>query len=283
MMHTDIHQAVTDQVIEMMAATGTDWVKPFSGGTPMNATTGNEYRGINVLLLAMAGPKHWASFRQWQTNGAQVRKGQKGTRIVFFKMMERENSQGKTDNFPVIRFSTVFSADQVDGWDAPVAPDRPVIEAIAAADAWVEATGAGVTFNDAGRCFYERGRDVISMTHPSRFAATPTSTPSESYYATLLHELTHWTGSEQRLARTTGKRFGDDAYAMEELVAELGSAMQCSMLGVTNEPREDHAHYLNAWLVALKGDKRLIFTAAAAAQKACDFIKDLQKSAAQAA
>ena len=281
-MKTDIYQAVTDQVIEMMEAAGTDWVKPFAGGTPMNATTGNEYRGINVLLLAMAGPQHWASFKQWQTKGAQVRKGEKGTRIVFFKMMERENA-GKTDTFPMIRFSTVFSSDQVDGWDAPATPARPVVEAIAAADAWVEATGADVTFNDAGRCFYERGQDVISMTRRSQFTGTPTSTPSESYYATLLHELTHWTGSEQRLARTKGKRFGDDAYAMEELVAELGSAMQCSMLGVTNEPREDHAHYLNAWLAALKGDKRMIFTAAAAAQKACDFIRNLQKSAAQAA
>ena len=281
-MKTDIYQAVTDQVIEMMEAAGTDWVKPFAGGTPTNATTGNEYRGINVLLLAMAGPQHWASFKQWQTKGAQVRAGEKGTRIVFFKMMERENA-GKTDTFPMIRFSTVFSSDQVDGWDAPATPDRPIVEAIAAADAWVEATGAEVKFNDAGRCFYERGQDAISMTHPSQFTGTPTSTPSESYYATLLHELTHWTGSEQRLARTKGKRFGDDDYAMEELVAELGSAMQCSMLGVTNEPREDHAHYLNAWLAALKGDKRMIFTAAAAAQKACDFIKNLQKSAAKAA
>jgi antirestriction protein ArdC len=271
-MKTDVYQEVTNQVVEMMETAGANWIKPFealAGGMPMNATTGNEYRGINVLLLAMAGGQHWASFKQWQTKGAQVRKGEKGTRIVFFKMLERENAKG----------------------GAPAAPERPVsaVEAIAAADAWVEATGAEVRFNDHGRCFYSPGQDFISMSQPSSFTATPTSTQSELYYATLLHELTHWTGSEHRLARTNGKRFGDDAYAMEELVAELGAAMQCVMLGVTNEPREDHAHYLNGWLTALKGDKRLIFTAAAEAQKACDFIRlavDVRQtvqSAAQAA
>ena len=287
-MKIDVYQEVTNQVVEMMETAGANWIKPFealAGGMPMNATTGNEYRGINVLLLAMAGGQHWASFKQWQTKGAQVRKGEKGTRIVFFKMLERENAKGGTDKFPMIRYSTVFSAEQVDGWDAPAAPERPVsaVEAIAAADDWIEATGADIRFNDHRGCFYLPGQDFISMANPETFTATPTSTQSELYYSTLLHELTHWTGSEHRLARTKGKRFGDDAYAMEELVAELGAAMQCVMLGVTNEPREDHAHYLNGWLKALKGDKRLIFTAAAEAQKACDFIKNLQQSAAEAA
>lgn len=113
---------------------------------------------------------------------------------------------------------------------------------------------------------------MIQLPDRAAFVGTATSTAQESYYSTLLHELTHWTAPEHRCNRALGKRFGDSAYAMEELVAELGAAFLCADLGVTNEPRMDHAQYLASWLTVLKGDNRAIFAAASAASKAVEFL-----------
>ena len=110
-----------------------------------------------------------------------------------------------------------------------------------------------------------------------RFIGTETSTATEGWYSTLLHELTHWTGASHRMDRTFGKRFGDDAYAMEEMVAELGAAFLCGDLGITAEPRPDHAAYIENWLRILKADRKAIFTAASAANKAAEYLAGLSK------
>lgn len=119
---------------------------------------------------------------------------------------------------------------------------------------------------------YRHDVDCIELPERERFAGTDTSSPSESYYGVLLHELTHWSGAPHRLNRVFGKRFGDSAYAFEELVAELGSAFLCSRFEIRNEPRYDHMTYLSSWLDVLGRDTRAIFLAAGLAQRATDYL-----------
>jgi antirestriction protein ArdC len=143
------------------------------------------------------------------------------------------------------------------------------------AEAFVAATGASIS-HGGGRAFYRPATDSIQLPPREAFVGSPTSTPAEAYYSTLLHELTHWTSAPSRCNRELGKRFGDDAYAIEELVAELGTAFLCADLGITDEPRADHAQYLAAWLSILKADKKAIFTAASKASEAAAFLAALQ-------
>ncbi|MFA6032215.1 MAG: zincin-like metallopeptidase domain-containing protein [Myxococcota bacterium] len=129
--------------------------------------------------------------------------------------------------------------------------------------------------NERKQIHHWRATDSITMPDRHRFVGTKTSTATEGWYSTLLYELTHWSGAEARCARTFGERFGDDAYAMEEMVAELGAAFLCGDLGITAEPRADHADYIGHWLRILKGDRKAIFTAASAANKAAEYLKSI--------
>jgi antirestriction protein ArdC len=165
----------------------------------------------------------------------------------------------------------------VDG-DQPLAIDAPpatVITPIEQAEAFVSATGASISHGGA-RAFYRPATDSIQLPPREAFIGSLTSTPAEAYYSTLLHELTHWTGAETRCNRQLGKRFGDQAYAIEELVAELGAAFLCADLGITDEPRADHAQYLASWLSVLKADKKAIFTAASKASETAAFLAAFQ-------
>ena len=284
----DHYQLITDQVIALMEEHGSDWTNPMvsgtAGGWPVNPVTGKRYNGINVALLLMAGGGHWATYKQWATKGCQVRKGEKATGIVFFKRIEVKDKidPTKTDTIPMLRGYSVFRADQVDGefaeqFNAPAEDRRDETVQIDAVNDWVAATGADIRTVDGGRAFYSPGTDSIQMPPRSGFDATATSTATETYHNTLLHELAHWTGHKSRLDRLgKASRFGDTAYAREELVAELAAAYQCVELGVSSAPRPDHAKYLNGWLAALKNDKRLIVKAASRAQAAVDYIADLQ-------
>ena len=137
----------------------------------------------------------------------------------------------------------------------------------------VAGTGASVRIH-GDSAHYTPSTDTITMPDRERFFATSSGSAAQNWYATLLHELVHWSGADHRLARTFGKRFGDDAYAMEELVAELGSAFLCGDLGLSTSPRPDHASYLASWLKVLKADNRAIFTAASAAAKAADYLHE---------
>jgi antirestriction protein ArdC len=138
-------------------------------------------------------------------------------------------------------------------------------------EAFVKATGVRIQEGVPEAC-YRRGLDFIQMPQSVWFIGSKTSTPTQAYYATLLHELTHWTGAPHRLDREFGKRFGDHAYAFEELVAELGAAFLCSAFRIANAPRPDHASYLAGWLSVLKDDPRAIFTASSKAQEAIEYL-----------
>jgi antirestriction protein ArdC len=163
------------------------------------------------------------------------------------------------------------------GYQPPVIDPSPgtVIKPIQQAKSFVAATGA-IIHHGGGRAYYRPSTDSIHLPPREAFIGTPRSTPAESYYSTLCHEMTHWTSAEARCNRQLGKRFGDQAYAMEELVAELGAALLCADLHITDEPRPDHAQYLASWLAVLKTDKKAIFTAALKASEATAFLAALQ-------
>jgi antirestriction protein ArdC len=298
----DVHEAVTNTIIAAIEAGAGEWKMPWhrSGGAlsrPVNIASSKAYRGVNILSLWVAAEARgytsnvWGTYRQWQAAGAQVRKGEKGSLVVFYKELRfnpdgaggddagDNSNDGLTEKRLFARASTVFNAAQVDGYEAPSEPDIPApveFDPIAVADAFVAGTGARIRYG-GDRAYYSPGSDHIQMPPAETFVGTETSTPVEAFYSTELHELVHWSGAKHRLDRQFGKRFGDEAYAAEELVAELGAAFLCADLEVSLIPRPDHAAYVANWLKILKSDKKAIFTAASKAQQAVGYLEALQR------
>jgi len=274
-----MHEEVTARILESLenGANGGDWKPPWvsqaAAGIPSNAATGAAYRGVNILnLWAEAqirgfSSSQWATFRQWQTKGATVRKGEKASRVVFYKRLEIEDEEAEDGRrvLPMLRYSSVFNAAQVDGYEPPPPPPAPNgADVLAEVDSYLERTGADWRENE-GRAFYAPQDDYISLPRRELFLST------DGYYSTAFHELTHWTGAPARLARDLSGRFGGAAYAAEELIAELGAAFHCAQWRITPEPREDHARYIAHWIRLLKDDKKAIFTAAARASDSVEF------------
>lgn len=305
----DVHEAITQKIVAAIeAGAGTfemPWHRPGVAFTlPKNASTEKTYRGSNILSLWIDADakkfEHqvWATYKQYAELGAQVRKGEKGSLIVKYgewvPKTERDSSKpdksGDDDDSGKRLFAKaayVFNIDQV---DAPAelrarllpasAPRPDLTTRLAHVDAFIANTQA--EFREGGQRAFYRHRDstgegdFIQMPERALFTGTATSTPTESYESTRLHELTHWVGAEHRLNRTFGEKFGDKAYAFEELVAELSSAFLCAELGLTNTPRIDHAQYCASWLEVLKGDTKAIFTAASLATRAVDYLNGMQ-------
>lgn len=288
----DIHAEITNKLIAAIEAGPGKPVMPWrrSAGPlfrPVNALTGNAYNGINIVSLWVSAEAQsyaapiWATYRQWSELGAQVRKGEKSSLVVFYKEYVTDPDPDDADDDGkrrMARASYVFNAAQVDGYALPSAPE-PLgpVDRIAAVDRFIAATGARVE-HGGERAYYRPSTDHIQMPDEGLFCGTDTMSRGEAYYAVLTHELTHWSGAPTRLGRDMGKRFGDAAYAAEELVAELASAFLCSELGITQDTRADHAQYLAHWLKLLKEDSRAIFTAAAKASEAVAYLKRLQPS-----
>lgn len=282
----DIHQHITDQIVATIEKGAGEFRLPWhSGGNiicPTNIASRKAYRGVNIIALWAASEARgfttgvWGTYRQWAEAGAQVRKGEKSSYVVFYKEIDVAAEEGnvETETRMFARATPVFSAEQVEGY-TPLARPESTVEPIAVADAFVQATQARIE-HGGSRAYYRPSTDSIQLPLREDFIGTTTSTPQEAYYSTLLHELTHWTSHTDRCDRQLGKRFGDDAYAMEELVAELGAAFLCAELGITSDPRDDHAQYLASWLKVMKGDKKAIFTAASAASKAVTYLQGLQ-------
>lgn len=254
------------------------WTQSWTGsfGLPTNAVTHKAYRGGNVLWFWMTAEvngydsNEWATYKQWATIGAQVRKGEKSTygiKWVFPTEADRAKAlaQGKPAPRAFPRTFSVFNAAQVDGY---VAPERETVNAIEHAEAFFASQGARIV---EGQPAYSPRTDVISLPPIDAF------TDAESYYATSAHEHTHRTGAESRLARDGIVKFdgfGSPQYAFEELVAELGAAFTCAFLGISTTPRPDHAAYLANWIRAIRDDSKVIYKAASAAQKAVDYLID---------
>ncbi len=282
----DLHQQITDRILEAMEtaqATGKRlWGSQPS--LPLNFATGKPYTGINTLILWAAGLKHgyaspyWLTYKQAAEQGGQVRKGEHGELCVFYKPWETEqtNDTGETETKrgAVLKSFRVFNLDQIDGITAPAREERPAFVALQEAERILAASPAPIHLGGT-QAYYHLATDTIHLPERERF------TSPEAFYSVALHELTHSSGHPSRLDRTFGKRFGDEAYAMEELVAEMGSAFLNAELGIINATLEDHADYLASWVKILKSDRKAILTAAAQAAKAQAFIRGLAAPAAQ--
>ena len=248
------------------------------------ATVGRPIVAMNILLLwgeaiakGYAAPI-WMTFKQALELDAHVRKGEHGSLVVYANSITKTETNEKGEDterqIPFLKGYTVFNVEQIEALPAHyyAKPENPLplSERIESADRFMTATGATMQ-HGGNRAFYAPGRDLVQMPPFEAFR------DKESYYATALHELTHWTSHKSRLDRSfDAKRFGDHGYAREELVAELGAAFLCADLGITPEIRDDHAAYLAHWLKVLTEDKRAIFSAAAHAQRAADFLHGLQ-------
>lgn len=282
----DVYEEVTAAVVEALQAGVKPWEKPWSGGNvPTHALrhNGMPYRGVNVLILWMAaaakgyGSAFWMTYRQAAELGGQVRKGERSTVVVYYgaTKIAEENQDGEEEerNIRFLKQFNVFNADQIEGLPAhyyakPV-PLAPAVERIAELEAFVAATGADIENRGTLAC-YSEALDAIRMPPIEAFKN------AEYYYSTLCHELTHWTKHRSRLAREFGRKaLDDEAYAREELVAELGSAFLGAEFGFAPGHIEDHAAYIASWLKVLENDKRAIFQAAAHAQRAVDFLLQL--------
>jgi antirestriction protein ArdC len=279
----DIYQRVTDQIVKAIEEGTGAYKMPWrnSGGftsSPINAVSKRPYRGINILLLwATAYEKGytsgtWATYKQWEALGAQVRKGEKSASVVFWKVLnvgdneESEPSDEKDSRRIVMaRDYWVFNADQVEGYKKPETPTVSRAERITRAEEFFRLLEIDLR-PGGNRAYYNPSMDSVHMPAFDAFKEPL------FYYSVFSHETTHWTGSEKRLNRDMKSRFGTEGYAMEELIAELGAAFLCCALDLPSDPRKDHAPYIASWLKALKNDKRAIFTAAAKAQEAIDWM-----------
>lgn len=286
-MKNDLYAEITAQMVDALRAGTKPWVRPWSvhgPGLPYNQSTQKTYSGINVFLLACQAigqgysSDAWLTFKQAQILGGSVKKGEKGTRCVFFKTIEKtgRNDQGEdeTTRFPVINGFTVFNLDQIDGIEPEVPPVREW-EPIASAESLWSSFDCQ-TVHGGNRACYVPSLDRIHMPQREQFAK------AEDYYCTLLHEMGHATGHKSRLDRPLVARYGTDAYAFEELVAEFTSWFLCAETGLQGELQ--HQSYIQSWIRVLKFDKRALFKAAAQAQKARDYIVQCaQEKAEQAA
>jgi antirestriction protein ArdC len=293
----DVYTRVTDRIIADLEKGVRTWLKPWKAehaagriSRPLRHN-GTPYQGMNILLLwgeamdkGYTAPI-WMTYKQAQELGAQVRKGETAALVVYANKLTRtetgESGEEIEKQIPFMKGYSVFNVEQVDGLPAhyyaqPVNP-LPLADRLDYAEKFLANTGAQIR-HGGNRAYYSPAQDAVQMPPFEAF------NDKESYYATILHELTHWTSHKSRLDRSfNAKRFGDNGYAREELVAELGAAFLSADLGITPEVREDHAAYLAHWLKALKEDSRAIFSAAAHAQRAADFLQGLQKERAAAA
>jgi antirestriction protein ArdC len=271
-MNTD---AITAAILKALDGPLPAWRRPWrsigAGNVPRNAITARPYHGVNFAILAMTGAAYgsqeWLTYRQAQACGGFVRKGEKGTQIVFWKISDREKVQPdgttKKGKSALMRVYTVFNVEQCDELKLP---KREKLEPVAvpSMDALFAALHADVKHGGDRAC-YSPELDYISLPRPETF-----STP-DYYAATALHELGHWTGHKTRLARDLANRFGSEAYAAEELVAELTSAYLCAQLGI-DCALEHHASYIENWRRIVKDDPRAIVTAASKANAAAVYI-----------
>lgn len=290
-MRTDVYQKITDQIMSELEKGVRPWMKPWNAEHAAGRITrplrgnGIPYQGINVLMLWSAAMEKgfaapiWMTFKQAMEFKAHVRKGEQGSLVVYADKIIRTETDAETGEaseqaIPFMKGYTVFNVEQIDGlpdrFYAKAAPRGETVQRIARVESFIAATAANVR-HGGNRAFYSPASDHVQMPVIEAFR------DAESYYATLAHEVTHWTCHPSRLDRDFGrKRYGDEGYAMEELVAELGSAFLSADLDLTPEVREDHASYIASWIKVLKNDKRAIFSAASHAQRAADFLHGLQ-------
>ena len=294
-MKADVYERITGQIVTELEKGVRPWFKPWNAEHAAGRITrplrsnGIPYRGINVLMLwseamtkGYAAPI-WMTFKQALELNACVKKGEKGSLVVYASKVTRTEIDGDSGNeverdIPFMKGYTVFNAEQCEGLPAqytakPEAPALTPMQRLETADRFFAATRADIRHGGT-RAYCAEGPDYVQMPPFETFR------DAESHASVTAHELIHWTKRGKRLARDFGRvRHGDEGYAREELVAELGAAFLCADLELTPEVREDHAAYIASWITVLKRDTRAIFSAAAQAQRAADYLQSLQPDA----
>lgn len=290
----DVYTRITNQIISHLEKGVRPWVRPWNAEHAAGRITrplrhnGKPYSGINVLSLwASAMTQNfvapiWMTFNQATELDGHIRKGEKGSIVVYSDRIVRKETDERTGDevereIPFLKGYVVFNVEQIEGlpevYYAKATPKLDPVSRIDHVEKFFRGLGADIR-HGGNRAFYSIAADMIQM---------PPFDDADSYYATLAHECTHWTGNKSRLDRDFGgHRFGSEGYAVEELVAELGAAFLCADLELALEPREDHANYIATWLNVLAADNRAVFTAAAHAQRAAEYInRTVTDSAAQ--
>jgi antirestriction protein ArdC len=282
----DLYSEVTARIVAELEAGAAPWVKPWSAtpgqNVPCNAVSNRPYSGCNVILLWLARGRGWPTprfltFKQAAEAGGSVRKGEHGTRVYFVKQLtvhdrsQPTNSEDATKLVPMLREYTVFNVSQCDGLPERITNPAPTKvrnpgQRDPLADQFLACSGADIR-EGAGEAYYAPGADFISLPSFAAFKG------ADHFYNVAFHELTHWTGHKARCARDFGTRFGNQAYAAEELVAELGAAFLSAEFSFDGDVR--HAGYITNWIALLKSDKRAFFTAASKAQAAADYLRGL--------
>jgi len=283
----DHYGEITNQIIAALEAGTPPWRRPWdpnrSGGPmmPQNAVTGARYRGINVLALGMSslafasGDPRWATYKQAADRGWQVKKGSRGTTALFFKRVAvrdtkaepADGDEDETKRIPLLRAFTLFHASQIDGVPdfAPPSLEEAPWRASEASEIIVANSGAVVRIGGE-RAFYSPSTDHIQMPSQAAFET------SERWSSTILHELSHWSGSPTRLNRDLRNRFGSHDYAREELRAEIAQVMICAELGIAQCEFSNGVAYIADWLETLRSDRKEVFRAAADAQRIADYL-----------
>lgn len=272
--HISVYEIVTSRILEELEKGQVPWRKPWRTLPPANLVSKKPYRGINVFLLALQGygSQYWLTFNQAKQLGGNVRKGEHGTKIVFWKFdtFETETADGETEErkSAFLRYYTVFNLEQTEGLKALLA--LPPAFPIESAEEIVQGMPNPPAFEQDFQAAYIPFRDVVTMPRRTAFES------QAEFYSTLFHELTHSTGHAKRLGREgfdSPQKFGSESYSREELIAEMGSAMLCGIAGIEQATISNSAAYLRAWIKRLKADSRLVVSAASAAQKAADYIR----------
>lgn len=275
------YRAWVEEIIQLMQSCGDGWQMPWHGEVrvPINIARGEPYGGLNRLILMCRQQKddylshQWGTLRQWNSRGSRVIRGEKAVTLYMPVMEKLRSGQEEAVGF---RPFWVFNGDQVTNHN----PDHPDLfsEALNGEvfdhkeiEQLVLAHKVRISYG-GDRAVYFIKQDRIAMPSRAQFFGSKTSSAEEAYYATLLHELVHWTGNDSRTKRLADDDGSKEHYAFEELVAELGAAFLCADFTVTNEPRLDHAQYLNSWIQVLSNDYRKLWRAASLAQKAVDYL-----------
>lgn len=264
-----VYDWVTDRIIALLEKGTIPWRCPWvSGGAPMNFVSGKPYRGFNVFMLASMGyaSPYWMSRKQIFGKGGTIRKGEKSTMVVFWKVTKRETPNGEEKNSFILRYYNVWNVEQTEGISYPI-PEKVEHDPIEACESIMDdyETCPPIT-HGGGRAFYRHSDDSITMPPMEHFAKTP------EYYSTLFHEAAHSTGHVSRLGRDLRGSTGSESYSFEELVAEMTAAMLCGKAGIEMQTLDNSAAYIASWLRRFKSDTTMAVKAASKSQKAADFI-----------
>ena len=274
---SNVYEIITQQVIESLESGVVPWRKPWTSELPCNLLSQKPYRGFNVFMLATSGheSKYWLTLNQANKLGGKIKAGSKSRLVTFWNIGEEKlNAKtGKLQKPFILRYYNVFNLTQTEGIDLPRAVfernKRNSFETIEAAENLAESMPNSPAFEASDAAWYSPRKDAIGLPPRHTF-----NSPAE-YFGTLFHELTHSTGHASRLHREAfdnPSQFGSESYSKEELIAEMGSAYLCGLSGIERETLPNSAAYLDNWIKRLKGDSKLILSAASLAQKAADYI-----------